>query len=208
MYVNFEAKLAFLAHAKTASRATAQYLQDHAGFRPTTDHHQGPQGQVTRDSSADLERWEAEDPTSFTYVCTVRNHWDVWASWYVDAASHIRFPRFGEAFLEAFYELHPRLFPERRRLWAFAWGPWRNWGRLRVLRYEHLEEALTCLLRTFGLISGGDCVDLQVIGKTHARAPDYRMYYDAEGRALVANRYAEEIQRFGYRFEGGGEDDG
>ena len=39
--------------------------------------------------------------------------------------------------------------------------------------------------------------------KNKSRSPDYREVYDAKTRALVAELHAEDIEYFGFTFDGG-----
>lgn len=68
-----------------------------------------------------------------------------------------------------------------------------------VLRFETLREAFQALLRAVG----APPVRLPHVHRRKHR--HYSTYYDEETRNLVAERWARDIEMFGYRFESPGE---
>lgn len=64
-----------------------------------------------------------------------------------------------------------------------------------VGRFERLEEDFAHVCRTVG-------VEAELPHVNPSRHDDYRTYYSDHSRALVAEHFAEDIERFGYRFDG------
>lgn len=195
MLVNFEHRVCYLAHAKTASRATAQVLRQNSGFVPVTDHHDGVTGKSDGLEKSDVDRWWQSDWRDFVYLRVVRNPWDVIASWWLDSASHIRYPKICATWFEAFRVLHPRLFPPVD-LWPFLDLPVPD-SLSRILVYENVQHELFVVARFLGFPDPGE---LPVIGKTHGRDPDYRTYFDSESEQWVRDTFPRAIEVGGYEF--------
>lgn len=64
----------------------------------------------------------------------------------------------------------------------------------RILKFESLTDELNELLSEYGLD------ELRLPHKKPTRRADYREYYDEHLKELVAERYARDIELFGYRF--------
>ena len=62
-----------------------------------------------------------------------------------------------------------------------------------VGRFERLAEDFAHVCRTIG-------VEAELPHVNPSRHADYRTYYSDHSRALVAEHFAEDIERFGYRF--------
>lgn len=64
----------------------------------------------------------------------------------------------------------------------------------RVLRFERLQDDFSAVCATLGLPA------LTLAHRNRSSHADYRDYYDAATRALVAERFGDEAQVFGYAF--------
>lgn len=204
MYVQREARLVYLAHPRTASRATAQALCEQAGFEPVGEHH----GRRTDEVPA-AEGWRA--------LTTVRCHHDAVVSWYCY--------RYRTQAWENPLEHRP-LTPEWLRRETKPWQG--TYIRLdtgwlfthlhlldadAVIRYETLEEDLNGELTQRGL----GRVQLPEVGKSPLRrGRPYQAFYDAETRRAVEEVFGGEMRRLGYEWQdlsedprrGGGSDAG
>lgn len=192
MLVNFERRVCYLAHARTASRATSQVLKERCGFVRVTDHHEGWELNGPLETSTESTWWEHE-PESFLYLMTIRNPWDVIASWWVDSKTHISHPRIGPEWFEAFRKLHPKLFPPTD-LWPFLANE--PPGPVAVMKYEILQAEILMVASVLRLPRPDI---LPWIGKTQ-RDPDYRTYYDDESRDWVAETFPRAVQAGRYEF--------
>jgi Sulfotransferase family len=120
-----------------------------------------------------------------------RNPWDRQVSWYhykTKSKSAGEKPSF-----EAFNR-------DKRRAWVENWDLYTTEGQLIVDfvgRYENLETDFDEVLSRIGLQGQ---ISLPRTNVSKGRSGSYRDMYDAAGRALVADWYAPEIQRFGYEF--------
>lgn len=73
-------------------------------------------------------------------------------------------------------------------------------GRLcvdQVLRYEHLHDDVADLCRKLGI----PAIELPRLKTGFRSGHHYGAYYDDETRRVVAERHANDIRQFGYRFE-------
>jgi hypothetical protein len=68
-----------------------------------------------------------------------------------------------------------------------------------IIRLEDIDEDLPVLLREIGL---ADAAKMLIPRKNIRRHAPYRDYYDDRCRELVRERYAYDIETFGYRFDG------
>ncbi|MEZ5774664.1 MAG: sulfotransferase family 2 domain-containing protein [Hyphomicrobiaceae bacterium] len=66
-----------------------------------------------------------------------------------------------------------------------------------VGRYESLQEDFAHVLERIGLVGR---VELPRTNVSKGKTEDYRSYYDAESREMIARWYAPEIAHFGYAF--------
>ncbi len=141
-----------------------------------------------------------EEIASFFVFTLVRNPWDRLVSYYhwlreqsfehaavstakrLDFAAFLRDPAMQRAIRNSRYSAYVTDAAGRERcdLW---------------LRLEHLAEDVARLEARLGLRLGA----IPHVNRSE-RAADYRGYYDAETRNLVAGLCAEDIARFGYRF--------
>jgi hypothetical protein len=174
VYVLNEPKLIFLAQPRTASQATAELLCQ-LGATPEGTHHE-----------IDLNRIHYLRQRGFIAFSTVRNHWDALVSWWY------------------FY---------RARRFAATFESWLDWaivknghsyfrpGRIywnqpeyadTVLRFETIDRDLELLLPGYVLPRKN---------VTAQRHP-YQIYYTPTTRDIVGGAYRDEIEKYGYEFEG------
>lgn len=123
MYANYSRRMVFLAHPRTASRATRDLLIEQFGFHREAQHHQH------------LERHPGCGWTVFT---TIRNHYDAWASWYYKSGNGARM---SAALVAKMIEEKSRYWPDPDRLWSLHSGVADV-----ILRYETLEADLSEVL--------------------------------------------------------------
>lgn len=178
MYVSRRVRAGYIAHPRTASRATAHALVHQLGFERVGSHHDGLEDVV--DGFGPGWRW----------ITVVRNHWSTIASW--------------SRKLE-------------RVEWTAEW--WKQWCRTEgvdyvspppphwrlffhtkhatdVIRFERLEDGLDEVLTDCGL----EPVALPEEADRSSSRPPYREVLNAEVARWVADRFAEEIERFGYSY--------
>ncbi len=202
MLVNFERKVCFLLHPKTASRTTSKALQEESGFELVSDHHTCWRPNLWPDRKLAergfdpeiVHKWGECYPPAFAYVYVIRNAFDTLASWYEDMA-HVRDQELGRKWYKKFIRHHPKLFP-KQGLWPYLHDP--PPGPTLVLRYETLDTELFHLARLFRFTDPGR---LDVIGQTLTRAEDYRDYYTPESRAWVEDIFALDLEAGGYTFD-------
>ncbi|HEX5684138.1 MAG TPA: sulfotransferase family 2 domain-containing protein [Ideonella sp.] len=65
----------------------------------------------------------------------------------------------------------------------------------RILRFEHLQDDFNAVCSTIGIASQ------ELPRRNRSEREGYRKYYDDETRALVTQRFRDEIEFFGYTFE-------
>jgi hypothetical protein len=200
--VNFERKVCYLAHPKTASQTTALTLREKSGFVPVTDHHHAWDatypGRDLEEMGIDVEaarRWWFSDHRSFVYLFVIRNPWDTIASWYELSKAHIRHDRIGPEWFEAWKALNPGVFPEKD-LWPFLYRE--PPGPTAVIRYGELHTTFNRLAGMFRFPRPGV---LPMIGMTKGRRTDYRSYYDSESRKWVERTFPNAIEAGSYTFE-------
>lgn len=156
MYVLDSHKLVYVAHPRTASVATGSLLVS-LGARKVGSHHQvGP------------------IPEGYTVATTVRNHWDMLASYYAKDNPDLDFgPYLKEVIVTQDYFRPSRLYPHTDIAGV-------------VLRYESLQRQLYELIDDRATLSR-DNVSLYV-------HPPWTKGL----RAWVYDRYQDEIEALGY----------
>lgn len=186
MYIHREARVIYLAHPRTASVATATSLL-HVGFcklEPPSDHHSRLWDQGTPVTPENRSQW--------TVLTTIRNHWDAAVSW--------AFKRFktrggephlwGLAAYHCAFEANHWVQPDR--MW------WLHADEADViLRYETLEEDLGRALASCGVRMP---TLIQHNVSRNRRGRSYREFFDDDSRGYIGDRFASEIERFGYAF--------
>ncbi len=160
-------------------------------------------GRLWKHSSlADIEGMiDRADLEDFLIVTVVRNPWDRLVSYYYwlrdQSFSH---PAVGLAKSHDFSGfLHHRLIQTALRLWPYGRylqdGSGRELPAL-ILRHEILEHDVSRLEQHIG------CKLVVPRVNMSDRKPDWRGYFSQQDEALIADLCAEDIARFGYRFEG------
>lgn len=175
MYVHPEKDLVYLAHPRTASRATKEALGQR-GFRMIGAHHSGP---------------PQHDLTGKKAFCVIRNHWDAICSWYYNWFNSTDKPLTAK-WIRSYTGQNPNYFrPEG--LWWYTWVE----PTPVILRYETLQEDLDHFLENQGIKP----IRLPVIGKTKGRPrPGWKTLHTAETVATVYEMWGHEIDRFGYTY--------
>lgn len=135
---------------------------------------------------------------SFYKFAFVRNPWDRLVSWYefiLQDTSHKRHG--GTRRLPGFEDFVRReLGRPRRAQWWMLVGRDGALGIDFAGRFEHLETDMAAICGRLGI----PYRPLPHVNRTVRRAP-YQEYYSAELAALVRERWAPEIEAFGYLFE-------
>jgi hypothetical protein len=170
MWVSDEMQMVYLASPKTASKATKESLRPF-GFEKRQGHHD----------------YILEHPgPGWTVFTTVRNPWDLWVSWFFYAGR--RGLDFGVEWIDRWRDRHDQYYPDPTSLFA-AYTTTAN----EILRYENLEEDLQLLISP-------ELVLPRVNVGPVRKGRDYHDFYDERTRDHVAEVYAIEIARFGYRY--------
>jgi Sulfotransferase family len=121
-----------------------------------------------------------------------RNPWDRQVSWYLYKTKSKRFRPSFEQFMSS-----------RRRAYVTNYAIYTLDGALAVDfvgRYERLEEDLNAALAKAGVPGCSVKVPRTNVTPDRDEARDYRSYYSADTRALVADWYQPEIALLGYGF--------
>ncbi len=122
MYIHHEKKVAFIAHPRTASTATAHVLMQ-MGFVIEDSHHSCP--------TWDLDGWDV--------ICTVRNPFDVLVSWFYNQPREKPFTQWLPEFLDGCS------FMQGERM--FFGQPICN----HVMYYENLQDDFEYVMNAVGL---------------------------------------------------------
>jgi hypothetical protein len=156
--------------------------------------------------ASDLQNFLDEEVWNSCYkFAFTRNPWARLVSWYnmcIERPTN-RFMRLVKEqtnTFEEFLNLSDRLTEKTR--WNQADYVTDSSGRLIVDfvgRFEKLTEG-------FGTVCRHLQVDLKLPHKNRGSAVDYRAFYTAQTRRLVAERFARDIEMFGYSFEDGDEE--
>lgn len=182
MYVTPNKKFAFIAHPRTASRATGKSLC--LPHFEKTGHH-----------NFDRELCKRITGSGGIVACTVRNPYDLVVSWF-----------FNEHFREEGRHKPGEFIP-----WVLKNRLKHNqWLRMdigvdlyhyglpvcnHVLRYEELEKNL----RHLATLTGHPYCQTAPYGVL-PRDRDYRVYYNDETQEIVANHFARDFEKTGYTF--------
>lgn len=187
MYIHEGRGLVYLAHPKCASRAVRDALKEHGFVRSVFAPNSKPNKCGNR-SGPDHHKGLKEHPgPEWTVFTAVRNHFDAWASWFSYSA------KTGEQFCPRFIERlmdKQNYFPEPDKMWAYH-----TEFADHVLRYETQAADLSNLL--------GEQVQLPVVGVSERREKrPYQALYTPELAEYVADRFGDEMEHYGYRWEG------
>ena len=180
-YANPRAKIAYLAHPKTASQATVAALRG-VGFPALQSrHHHGRLAQPMG------EDW---------IVCTtVRNHFDLFVSWYYHKKRDL-VESFTVKFMEELIGPIDRTnhyFPDTHRLYSYHGGV-----ATHVMKFEALEDGLNTVLALRGL--GPVTLARENVSERRKNRP-YQEFHDPSTRSWVEDRYGEEMEELGYQWE-------
>jgi hypothetical protein len=176
MYVLPERNLVYLAHPRTASVATKRTLAQLGPMEMYQGHH-----------GVDPDRI----PVGATVMTTIRNPWDAFVSWW--------FKRRGA--MSPFYDLPleefiPQLVENNQQYFRggkmFYMVPYANV----ILSYHHLQEQFDLAIVKVGYAPH----DLLVANKSSKREPGWKQYYNKAAHDWVADYFADEIKRFGFKF--------
>lgn len=190
MYFHLQKKLLYLAHPRTASRATRDTLLEQAGFEQLTRHGSRRDDLPHHITTEEIRAKTDFDPEEYTVFTTVRNHWDAVLSWYY----HLRVPDHGfePSWLDQFLHKNDIYLPEHGRLWELH-----RRGADVIMRYENLQQDLNDLLWANGI----EPVELKEVGTTDEKAgKHYSEFYDAKMRHAVGSLFSKEIKELGYEF--------
>lgn len=178
MYIIPEWKFCFLASPRTGSKAVAKVLMEKYNAILVGSHHSIPE-----------ENPEYEIDRSWLICAAIRNPWDTMISWWFKIERAGRMTPLAD-FLPRFCENNLN-FVWDQQLW------WRNMPLInKLLRYEQLNADLDHALVTVGLPP----VDLPVITDSKRDGVPYQVFYKSGTRAWVAQYFAHEIERYGYKF--------
>jgi hypothetical protein len=193
MYVHKQAKIAYLAHPRTASTATCTALREQAGFVSAHRHHATP--------VEAKRKWPQNYPDGidlkddWIIFSTVRNHFEVFRSEFLNTNYH----RTDEP------ELNPEVL-HRLMDTSLYWRPEGTppFTRLfyhvpfctTVVRHEHLNKRVNFILRSRDL----EEVDIPQVNTSDQTDQTYKELFTDEGRKWVQDRHAIELKRYGYKW--------
>ena len=170
MYVNTEKKVAFIAHPRTASQATAKTLVDKLGFKLRMSHHV-----------------YGESPSSWTVFATVRNPFDLLVSWYYLEISKTKHDELFETWLRKCVA-NPNEYIQRGLFFAL-------YQCTDVLHFENLQEEFDQLMEKLDLPPTKILLK-NVSEKREGR--DFNTYYNPELTKLVMDRFGRTVRELDY----------
>lgn len=163
-------KLIYLAIPRTASVATESAIKAVC-----------PEAIVTKDHHATLDSFEL---TTETIITTVRNPFDLFATWYQLNPEWQQKP-----FLNFINNYNHSHFIRRGTLF------WQDSFEVDLLRYEHLQLDLNNIMEDLGL----PAVHLEEMNITPGKK-FYREYYGVDEVSAVENRVPNDIEGYAYAF--------
>lgn len=183
MWILPEKKICFLANAKTASLATSIALNS-LGFKHFGDQHCIPE-------ASGWARWR-EINDSWTVFCTVRNHYDVFVSWYFhQTRTPATSKYFGYPFERFLYEwaANPEWFCDGKMYWKRA--PLCN----RILRYETLQADFSALLNSCNL----PVVKIESHNVSlNRKGRDWQRFYTDKSLQFMEDTFGGEMRKYDY----------
>lgn len=196
MYLNPDLKIVYLAHPRTASHSTSRVLQNELDFlyvgKPGKNG-AATYGFVLPGKGGHHARMICDPPEGWMTLTTVRNHYDLFCSWW-----HYQ-PRgrpFNEAYIMGQIGVTSAYFPERRQ----AFGLHRPYAT-HLLRFETLSADLNDALAERGV----GPVELPHVHKSLKRdGAHYSKFYDGPTRDFVRLWFKDEMAELGYEWEDAG----
>jgi Sulfotransferase family len=203
--ISFQKRFLFVHIPKTGGNSIqsvlAVYSEDEITRRPVQDGVErfdvsNPKYKLKKHSPlADYRAALGEEQFSQLYkFASVRNPWDRMVSFYFTPTQRRKWNR--KAFKKTISEALPAA--DYLRLDKKEPDPFSNVSR--IIRFEHLAEDFRAVCAELGIPAQ------PLPHYNRSEREHYSKYYDHELRALVAQRFAVEIARFGYTFDwsGGG----
>ena len=179
MYVIRDKKFVFLAAPRTGSKAVAKALLEQRGAILIGSHPTTPE-----------DHPEYEIGKDWTVCSTIRNHWDAMISWYfkIERLENAMTPLI--KFLPHFCANNPS-FVRDRKLW------WKTTTQSNtVLRHEWLQADLDVALVKAGMAPA----ELTPVFDSKRIGTPYQVCYKRPERLWVQDYFADEIERYGYKF--------
>ncbi len=170
MYVHEEKKIAFIAHPRTASQATAKVLVDKLGFELRLSHHV-----------------YSKSPLDWTVFGTVRNPFDLLVSWYHLEIFKTKHDETFETWLCKCID-NPNEYIRRGLFFALHECTDR-------LHFENLQEEFDELMSRMGLPP--TIIPLKNVSEKRA-GRDFHEYYTPRLTKLVTGKYGKLIHQLGY----------
>jgi hypothetical protein len=206
LYVHREKRLVYLAHMKVGSQAVRDVLVPR-GFRQVYGHHGGPwTGRQHKFDNEAQEWWWGQDASRYTYIATVRNHFDILRTFWYWQRKDEPFPRTAASlsdFVQRFMWQRVAHFHNGRFLFRFGQEVPNLW----VFPFEDQREYLAHMLWMHALPELED--HEYVTGQpnpAHATATKPRVpwaeEYTTETTAWVVDHFGGEMGYYGYTFDG------
>lgn len=182
MYVSHKLRCVYMAVPRTASRSVSTWLkEEHAGRGINQKAAMGSHHGISMPTLVTCKKM------GYKIICPVRNPWDVIVSWWHHnprwfGADNEEFAKFVEWFPK---HGKNKYLDEGRLYWYWAQHS------TRIVRYERLRQDLARILRV--------PINLPSIGVSDRRP--YHTYYTPELRDYVGEKFAPEIEEYGYSFQ-------
>ena len=199
MYVNQDTKAVFLAHPRTASRATVKVLEEY-GFKkgvapPFETAHGGHHARIAE-----------PPPDDWKVACTVRHHFDVVVSWLFNTT----WRRVGQGrttleeatkdfdmahYLETYMHRTRPEYPDKNELL-----PHTKYSTF-IISYSYLEKDLTdWIFECTGELPTK--LDIPIIGNAPRRGIKCDDVLTDEMKAAIVDRYGAEMKQWGFLVNG------
>ena len=213
MRISHRYRFIFFANPKTGSSSLRQFLDPYSDVRPAENYRlRTPDNpfypHITPREAKPLIEERGWDFECYTKFVVVRNPWARLVSLY----THVQQDRGGQG---RFHEWLETVEPSGKGGGGEDWERWRRYGAYsiehfikdeegrvlvdKVLRLEDLDTTLRPFLTSLGLP-----VESARLRHSNQRViRDYRSYYTPETAALVRQRYAHDVETYGYDFASG-----
>lgn len=178
--------LGFIAHPRTASRATRDVLEA-CGAKRCAGHHQ-----ISETDAREVLQ------AGGVMACTTRNMFDVIVSWYYNQHFNHKGEKLNPSLIVPDFETYllGELIPKPKHRWfltpVYHYGL--SWCK-RILRYDTLQQDLDILLTDMGL----QPKIMPWVGKSIGKR-DYRSYYNKVSRRAVEDRWGMDLHLTGQEF--------